>query len=45
MGLRQEETFRSVTKCESYTRFVDASVVNHENDIDWKQDLRNGLLL
>jgi len=47
IGLEKDENFRAITKIgESYTRFVDAynQKINDENEIDWKLELKNGLL-
>jgi hypothetical protein len=43
IGLKQDESFRSVTKVgEPYTRFVDAYdlMVNQKREFDWKQELK-----
>ena len=48
IGLKDDEHFRAMTKAgEFYTRFVDVfdQVLNDENEIDWKQVLKDGLLL
>ena len=48
IGLKDDEHFRAMTKVgEFYTRFVDVfdQVLNDENEIDWKQVLKDGLLL
>ena len=47
IGLKEVENFRAITKVgEFYTRFVDTfDQIVDENEIDWKQELKDGLML
>ena len=47
IGLKEDENFRAMTKVdEFYTRFVDTfDQIVDENEIDWKQELKDGLML
>ena len=47
IGLKEDENFRGMRKVgEFYTRFVDTfDQIVDENEIDWKQELKDGLML
>ena len=48
IGLKEDKNFRAMTKVgEFYTKFVDVfdQIIDDENEIDWKHELKDGLLL